>query len=277
MIEVQDARPRGWFWIDNELIDRCGAQIGPFGLAVYMVLARHANQQRACWPSYETLAAETGMSRRKVIDVVKALREAGLISVEGRKTIADDGSMTYTSNVFTLLGVQDAHSASEQRALGVVNDVHHPSEQRAPKQDTVNKTQSKGESAPAPVATQERPVTPVPKKQRKPPAVETPLPADFTVTADMLTWAKERGIPPVIITRETEKFINTATAKGYVYKNWVAAWRTWMLRIEDFSPNNGNGRHEPTGRVIHEATAEERAERERRRNMPVAPPRRPAA
>jgi hypothetical protein len=98
---------------------------------------------------------------------------------------------------------------------------------------------------PAPVATQERPVTPVPKKQRKPPAVETPLPADFTVTADMVAWAKERGIPPAIIARETEKFKDGALARGRTYKDWPAAWRMWMQRIDDFPSTNGNGKHEP--------------------------------
>jgi hypothetical protein len=111
--------------------------------------------------------------------------------------------------------------------------------------ETTAEITPESESAPAPVATQERPVTPVPKKQRKPPAVETPLPADFTVTADMIAWAKERGIPPAIIARETEKFKDGALARGRTYKDWPAAWRMWMQRIDDFPSNNGNGKHEP--------------------------------
>jgi hypothetical protein len=214
---------------------------------------------------------EIGISTYSLRKARKALEPFGVESVVRTQNNVPTVHYRINQDQFykCILRILQMHSSISQNAFGENAKTTYT--------ETTAETNNIDISSEKPAATQERPVNPVPKKPARAPAVETPLPADFTVTADMLTWAKERGIPPVIITRETEKFINTATAKGYVYKNWVAAWRTWMLRIEDFSPNNGNGRHEPTGRVIHEATAEERAERERRRNMPVAPPRRPAA
>src|SRR3954454_9304538 len=71
---VRDRRRKGYFTIDNELLDRCGAELGPYGLAVYMALARFANQDNACWPSLATIAQRTGMSRRQVIREIAKLQ-----------------------------------------------------------------------------------------------------------------------------------------------------------------------------------------------------------
>ena len=63
---VRDRRP-GYLRVDNDLYDRFGSQLGPYGLAVYMALCRYVNQDSECWPSYATIAKGTGMSKRKVI------------------------------------------------------------------------------------------------------------------------------------------------------------------------------------------------------------------
>jgi hypothetical protein len=47
---VQDRRHKGFFTIDNELLDRYGAVLGPQGLTVYLALARFANQHRSVSP-----------------------------------------------------------------------------------------------------------------------------------------------------------------------------------------------------------------------------------
>ena len=44
-IVVQDRRRKGFFTIDNACLDRFGAELGPYGLAVYIALARFANQE----------------------------------------------------------------------------------------------------------------------------------------------------------------------------------------------------------------------------------------
>jgi hypothetical protein len=216
MIEVQDNRARGWCWIDHAVIDNYGARIGPYGLALYMALARHANSDRTCWPSYETLAGELGMSRRKVIEVAKDLKEMGLIEVSGRKTIAEDGSITYRSNVFILCRVQDAHLPSEHGALGGAQ--HSPPLVHSMHQKYIqeNKKQEEGEIAPAPPA--DRSISPVPKeKQARRAAEATTLPADFAVTDSMLGWARGQGFPDMTIARETSKFRASASAHGRKY------------------------------------------------------------
>jgi hypothetical protein len=54
----------------------------PSARYVLLVLASHVNPDTGwAWPSYVTLAEETGLSRQRVIDLVKLLEHAGAIEV----------------------------------------------------------------------------------------------------------------------------------------------------------------------------------------------------
>jgi len=54
-----------------------------------------------------------------------------------------------------------------------------------------------------------------------------PIPDDFKPTARMLTYitTNRPDLNPQIFTRN---FITRCQAKGYLYKNWDAAWRNWV-------------------------------------------------
>ena len=63
----------------------------------------------------------------------------------------------------------------------------------------------------------------------------TRIPDDFHVTADMVTWARER-CPHVDGRLETEKFVNywrAKTGKDATKLDWEATWRNWMLRAAE--------------------------------------------
>lgn len=63
---------------------------------VLMVLATHHHDKTGqCFPSYDTLAAETGTKRRNVINVVKALAFNGLVIVQKRRVKGHQGSNHY--------------------------------------------------------------------------------------------------------------------------------------------------------------------------------------
>ena len=51
------------------------------------------------------------------------------------------------------------------------------------------------------------------------------LPEDFTLTDTRRTYALSKNIPADI---EFEAFTNHHTAKGSTFKDWDAAWRTWV-------------------------------------------------
>lgn len=140
-VAIKDGRKPGWHWADNEIIKSYGSLLGPYGLALYYALCRHADKDTGeCWPSYATLAKETGMSRRRAIEVMKRLVKLELVSKAPREDDAGDA----TSNLYTLL---DLNGGGEPRALGsapdalqVGNEVHQGSAPRAPKQDSSNNT-----------------------------------------------------------------------------------------------------------------------------------------
>src|SRR3954469_1046811 len=98
---VRDRRRKGFFTIDNELLDHYGAQLKAHGLAVYMALARFANQEGTCWPSLATIAKRTGMSRMQVIRELAKLQALGLIASEHQWGSKGE----HRANIYTLLNL----------------------------------------------------------------------------------------------------------------------------------------------------------------------------
>lgn len=130
VFQIRDARP-GFLRVDNDLYDRFGAQLGPYGLAVYMALCRYANSASSCWPSYARIAAGTGVSRRKVIYEIAKMADLGIIAIEHHAG---------TSNTFVLLDTSAQHApGSAQHAPLPVHHVHPSSARGAPKQSLRNK------------------------------------------------------------------------------------------------------------------------------------------
>jgi len=102
MATITDERRPSWCWIDNNVIDVFGPVVGPNAIAVYLVLARHANNDtRKAWPSFATIAKMAGMSRPTAIKAVGRLVEVGLIAVEKRSS----GYGDWDSNAYVLLSV----------------------------------------------------------------------------------------------------------------------------------------------------------------------------
>jgi len=147
-LEIRDGRRPGWHWAYHEVVDEYGAKLGPHGLAIYYALCRHANDNRECWPSYSTLAKETGMSRRQAIRAVKRLATEGLILKEPRKDDAGDP----TSNRYILLDFDPENEGSaketppgEQELPQVVSGSDHGSARETPKGEPSKENKSKGE------------------------------------------------------------------------------------------------------------------------------------
>lgn len=63
----------------------------------------------------------------------------------------------------------------------------------------------------------------------------TRIPADFTVTPQMVTWAREKA-PNVDGRLETEKFVNywqAKSGKDATKVDWAATWRNWILTASE--------------------------------------------
>lgn len=79
---MRDIRQRGWFWIENELIDRTDLSFEE--KAMYMILARFTDKDGKCFPSIEKLAESIGKDKRTVIRYIKKLEKKELIEKKRR-------------------------------------------------------------------------------------------------------------------------------------------------------------------------------------------------
>lgn len=123
-IGIKDGRKPGWHWADNKIIDAYGAKLKPYGLAIYYALCRHANQNGECWPSYTTLAEETGMSRDKAMRTVKELLKLKLIEKQTRQYARKGpaSNLYILVKIPTLVAVNDQGSGCERPDLVADND-----------------------------------------------------------------------------------------------------------------------------------------------------------
>lgn len=122
---VRDNRGPKYLKIYNDMYDRYGAQLGPYGIAVYVALCRYIDVDSSeCNPSFATIAKGTGMSRRKVIMEVQKMEQLRIIAVE---------RTAYKANVFILLDTSAYHAP--------LTSAPHapPSAGHAPKQESSTK------------------------------------------------------------------------------------------------------------------------------------------
>lgn len=99
---VEDRRKRGYFTVDNVLLDLYGQELGPYGIAVYCVLARFANSDQEAWPGQATIAKRAGMSDKQVGRELAKLAELKIISITPRY---NPKTKVHSSNLYTLLDI----------------------------------------------------------------------------------------------------------------------------------------------------------------------------
>lgn len=89
-VRIKDKRG-GRFIVDDVVLNGYGKVLGPYGIAAYVALCRHANMSdQKCWPSQATIASETGMSVPQVkreLDKIDKLKLVRREIVEGRYTV----------------------------------------------------------------------------------------------------------------------------------------------------------------------------------------------
>jgi hypothetical protein len=77
--------PKGWFtgaFIPNCLLER--TEISASAKLVYARLVQHLDRGGVAYPHMETLAAEVGLQRRQIVNIVRELERQGLIDVTRR-------------------------------------------------------------------------------------------------------------------------------------------------------------------------------------------------
>ena len=103
---VQDGRRRHFFILDNAFIDQCGEAIGVYGIAVYALLARHADGNGLAFPGLKRIGEKLKISRSTVLRTLKTLEDAGMLKIER-------GEKSGTVNKYVLNDTADWKLATE--------------------------------------------------------------------------------------------------------------------------------------------------------------------
>jgi len=124
-VKIEDKRKFGFYMVDNVIVLKYGADIGPYGLAIYNVLCLHASRDGKSHPSYDTLAQLTGMSKRQAMREIEKLVKFKLIA----KTTSNDGK----TNTYQILDVKPSDTQSQQ--MQPVTGSHPASDTVSPDSD----------------------------------------------------------------------------------------------------------------------------------------------
>lgn len=216
---------------------------------VLVALCDAANDDGECFLCVETIAYKCGMGLRTVQGHLIDLETDGFIWREERL----GRSSIYSVNVVTL---EDA----EKNTLWVKRQLM----KRTPaKSAGVKSAQTPAEPAPTPAVPAEAPAEPAPipvshpspnqKNNNK--ARECILPIDFEPNATAKAMAAELGVDHVT---ELAAFSDHHTARGSTFKDWQAAFRTWLRNSVKF------GRRPPAAMTAGNRQPESFAERDAR-------------
>ncbi|MGW0774548.1 hypothetical protein ACWD01_13055 [Streptomyces sp. NPDC002835] len=79
----------------------------------------------------------------------------------------------------------------------------------------------------------------------------------------MYAWAAAKGLDRPRVDREHERFLDHHRAKGSTFKDWGAAWRTWMSRALDYAPRSqaATGGHQPRPQRIPDSAYHDEGQR----------------
>ncbi len=115
---VRDGRKPGWFHIDNELIDRYGADAGAIGVAVYCALARYADRDGRAFPSYKRLSESLHIARNTLVAALRRLESMELITITAQ---TDSAGNPINTNIYTLLTIPQRKDVNERRGGAAVD------------------------------------------------------------------------------------------------------------------------------------------------------------
>jgi hypothetical protein len=123
MARITKIQPRPHtFRVDNIIVDEYGEKIGAIGVAIYNVLARHADRQTGiCYPCIGTIAKKLALGRTTVKKYLRILLNHCLIAIAPRMSEAGDP----TSNSYMLLDPSPEKVALRKRKLEALLTPQH--------------------------------------------------------------------------------------------------------------------------------------------------------
>ena len=221
----------------------------PAAKIVLYWLADHYNQSTGeCFPSHKRLAELCEMTDRSVRLHLDQLAEAGLISVV--KRTRDNGSQTSNSYHLKMRTEDDGRKIFPTPP----ENISTPPVQIFPTLNLVNNNL---------VNEQEELRGAKAQKQRKP---EMDLPEGWIPNDKNVQDAIDRGFSETEINDEADRFGNFHRSKQNRFRDWDAAWRTWLGNARKFgNTQRGNARQGSSMVAAFAAVAARSLAEERRR------------
>lgn len=199
----------------------------PSPKAVLISLADNANDAGVCWPSIGKICERTCLGRTAVIEAIKWLERAGLLTADrtnGRHTTYQIELDALNQGVL-FDGSQPVREPDQSgRRTGPAGGPNQSGRRTGPvRQADTNRQEPSGT-----------------KREVRAPA-GTRLPPDWEPSAEDLAFAR-REKPELDLAAEAEKFRDywhgAAGAKGRK-ADWPATWRNWIRRAEAPRPGAG--------------------------------------
>lgn len=214
----------------------------------------------ACFPSTESIARISRVNDRTVRITLKALHEQGLISSTqkaGQKRyftlnldrLPEPAPLQEVIPLQEVTGVQEVTPLQEVTGGGCKNlqgtpvkTYREPLQKLTPEQG-INKESNKEEeqgSLPAQAPWETDQLSADVKKIEKPkatrakPKTSCPFSPDDPIPPEYLEYAQAKH-PSINAQTEFPKFVNFHLSKDNRFSNWLAAWRTWTTKAEEFA------------------------------------------
>jgi hypothetical protein len=196
---------------------------------VLLALASKADDNgRNCFPSVESICGLTVLNRKTVFAVISRLADRGLITVRKR--------VSTNSNEYLLHVDRWTENGSAENGTTVVPKTGHYSINT--QSDTQSITQSESLPAQAPWETDhltnDGKKVEKPKATRAKPKTSCPFSPDDSIPPEYLEYAQAKH-PSINAQTEFTKFVNFHLSKDNRFSNWLAAWRTWATKAEEFA------------------------------------------
>lgn len=226
---------------------------------VLLALASKADDNgRNCFPSVESICGLTVLNRKTVFAVISRLADRGLITVRKRVSTnsneyllhvdrwtengsAENGTTQKGDNPKTVQrSFQKRDDGSTENGTTVVPKTGHYSinTQSDTQSDTQSITQSESLPAQAPWETDhltnDGKKVEKPKATRAKPKTSCPFSPDDSIPPEYLEYAQAKH-PSINAQTEFTKFVNFHISKDNKFSNWLAAWRTWATKAEEFA------------------------------------------
>lgn len=172
------------------------------------------------WPSLTTIAAKAGVDRRSVSRCIANLERLGELEriCRGGRTGFGGRSNSYR------VVMDQGPDVTTNQGPGVTSD----GVPLGASGDEVG-THGPKVGAHGPPNRKNRPNR-VGKRTRAPESIE--------ITDRMRDWAADK-VPMIDIDYETPRFLDHHRAKGTLFVDWTAAWRTWMTNARKFAERDG--------------------------------------